>query len=287
MSARALRDAQDADELEEPWIVTAGKPETKRASGTGFSPASGMLLLVIIIVVVLVAPPGKVGGGGQSSTRSFSTGLNLPERIRTMLEGSPSFDFTESFESGIEDWLGQSGRSGSRGGWNWDNGRVQLGKLRVWKPTLTMSNYQMLFQGQIERKAMGWAFRATDLDNYYATKIAIRGGGSARTEIERFVVVGGEKSDRVTLPLPVSLDRSTPYRVGVQVKGDRFSTMINGQVVDSWRDPRHAKGGVGFFSEPGEQAMVTWVRITDGNRLFDRLPSFSLMVTPQDLLLVP
>ncbi len=75
--------------------------------------------------------------------------------------------------------------------------------------------------------------------------------------------------------------------MGVQVKGDRFSTMINGQVVDSWRDPRHAKGGVGFFSEPGEQAMVTWVRITDGNRLFDRLPSFSLMVTPQDLLLVP
>ena len=275
--------------MEEPWLVTAGRPESKRmAPASGFSMGSGMLLLVVIIVVILVAPPNRGGSSSSGGSRPLASKFTLPDSIQSMLQSAPSFDFTEDFRTGIGDWIGQGGRSSGRGGWNWDSGRVQLGKLRLWKPTLMMSNYQMVFQGQIERKAMGWAFRAGDLENYYATKVAIRSQGSSkRAEIIRYTVVDGEKSAPVALPIPFRLERGVPYQVQVRVKADRFSTMINGQVVDSWRDQTHPKGGVGFFSEPGENALVSWVRVTDGNRLFDKLPSFSLMVTPQDLLLVP
>ena len=149
-----------------------------------------------------------------------------------------------------------------------------------------MSNYQMVFQGEIERQAMSWAFRASNMDNYYATKIRLGQTGTAgeRAEIERYVVVKGEKTDQVALPLPFPLAANTPYQVRLRVKADRFSTMINGQVVDTWRDERYKEGGVGFFTDPGEEALVSWVRITDGEGLFDRLLSFSLLVTPQDLL---
>jgi hypothetical protein len=38
-------------------------------------------------------------------------------------------------------------------------------------------------------------------------------------------------------------------------------TSIEGQEVDRWTDDTLASGGVGFFSEPGEQARLYWMRL--------------------------
>ena len=42
--------------------------------------------------------------------------------------------------------------------------------------------------------------------------------------------------------------------------------------------------GVGFFADPGERALIDWVRVTDGPGFLDRLFSFSLLVAPHDLV---
>ena len=43
--------------------------------------------------------------------------------------------------------------------------------LRLWSRSTLLKNYQMEFQGQIEKKSLSWAFRASDSANYYAAKI--------------------------------------------------------------------------------------------------------------------
>ena len=50
---------------------------------------------------------------------------------------------------------------------------VAPGSLRIWDRTTTLENYQMEFQGQIEKRSMSWAFRATNAANYYGAKIVI------------------------------------------------------------------------------------------------------------------
>ncbi len=279
LSARAVRDAQDFDELEEPWLITPGLGEERRKSaGPGISPAGGILLVVLVIFVVLVAPPSRnPSPTPRAHTRSFS----IPPQIRQLIPGAPSEDHSEDFASGLRDWVGGLGKDD---GWGRDAGKIRLGKLRLWKPTLAMSNYQMVFQGQIETKAMSWAFRATNVENYYATKIEVPGpGGPRRPEIVHYVVQNGRKIDLVQLPLPMSLEANTPYRIRVRVRDDRFSTSINGQVVDIWSDSRHQDGGVGFFSDPGEEALISWVRVNNAEGFFSRFFSFSLLVGPAGL----
>jgi hypothetical protein len=154
----------------------------------------------------------------------------------------------------------------------------------------------MDFQAAIERKAVGWAFRAGDLHNYYATKLTVSGRDGARAEIERLVIVGGREMERVRLPIPVSIRAETLYRVRMRVKGDQFVTSVDGQVIDSWRDRRLRKGGVGFFAERGEQASVRWVSLSEPDSFFSRLfalgfihhPLYSLGVAgPMFVPLIP
>ena len=279
LSARALRDAQDFDDVEEPWLITPVlREEKRRRTGSGIGPASGILLVVMIIFVALVAPPGQAPG---PAAKPKKVSIPLSERLLKMLPGAPSVDYRDDFASGVADWVGGLDAA-SR--WARKAGKVEVGELRIWKPTLEMVNYQMVFQAQIESRAMSWAFRASDADNYYATKIAVPGpGGPARPEIIRYVAVNGERQASAGLPLPIALAANTPYRIRLRVKGNEFRTTINGQVVDVWRDSRHAKGGVGFFSDPGEQALVSWVRVTDGEGLFERLPLFTLTMGPHAL----
>jgi len=283
LSARAVRDARDFEELEEPWLITPGLgAERRKAHGSGLSPAAGILLLVLIIFVVLVAPPGKgTVRAPLHRPRSFS----ILNRVQKLLPGAPTVDFQTDFHADLSDWAGKLGEETS---WTRKAGKISFTDLTIWKPTMKMANYQMVFQGQIESKAMSWAFRAPDINNYYATKLSIPGpGGPPRAEIIRYIVIDGHRTGRVKLPLPVALQANTPYKIRVRIKGNHFSTLINGQVVDTWTDQRFKRGGVGFFSEPGEQALISWVRVNDAEGLFGGLFSFSLLVGPSELMMGP
>lgn len=285
LSARAAREASDYDELEEPWLITAGiGDERRKSTGSGVGPAAGILLVVFVIFVLLIVPPDN--NSSAAVQRPNVPTFDIPGQIKRLIPGAPSVDYTDDFRTGLGDWVGSVGDGAS--GWVRRAGKVELGRLRIWKPTLSMSDYQMLFQGEIQTKAMGWAFRASDVQNYYATKLAVPGpGGPPRPEIIRYAVVNGQRVDKVELPLPFSLDANVPYKVRVLVKDDGFTTTINGQVVDTWQDARHDKGGIGFFSEPGERALVSWVRVNDADGFLSRLFSFSLLVGPSELMMGP
>lgn len=120
---------------------------------------------------------------------------------------------------------------------------------------MKLADYRMEFEGQIEKNAMSWAFRAPDLRNYYATKIQVRKTGNLPTaDIVRYAVLNGIEKDQQHLPLPISIRPDTLYHVQMSIRGNQFTTKVNGQVVDSWTDSRLKHGGVGFFSDKGESS---------------------------------
>jgi hypothetical protein len=192
----------------------------------------------------------------------------------------------EDFKSGLSDWASiaiSATRNGSNAIDEWTaGGSVRPGTLRLWKKSAHLTNYQMEFLGQIERKSLGWAYRAADGKNYYATKLVItKPGPLPNAGLVRYVMLNGREWDRVQLPLPLTLERGGSYRVRVAVEDDRFITWVNGQVVSSWRDTRLKRGGVGFFSEEGDAANVKWVSLSERDSFLGRvLAHFSLITVP-------
>ncbi len=97
----------------------------------------------------------------------------------------------------------------------------------------------------------------------------------------RFVVLDGRERERVELPLPLTLESGVDYRVRVSVRGNRFLTSVNGQLISSWMDSRISRGGVGFFSEDGEASMLRWVSVSERDSFLARIAShFSLITFP-------
>ena len=154
--------------------------------------------------------------------------------------------------------------------------------LRIWKRSTALQNYQMEFSGEIERKSLSWAFRATNEKNYYATKIMITKPGPApNAGLVRYAMVEGHEWDRVQLPLPLTLERGSRYKVRVSVQDDHFITYLNGQVISSWSDKRLLRGGVGFFEDVDDPQRVAWVNLSERDSLLGRmLAHFSLIVSP-------
>jgi hypothetical protein len=66
----------------------------------------------------------------------------------------------------------------------------------------------------------------------------------------------------------------TIYRVRVDVRGNDFVTSVQGQVVDVFSDDRLPRGGVGFFSEAGEDARLRWVEVSHQYDMLGRLCAY-------------
>ena len=99
-----------------------------------------------------------------------------------------------------------------------------------------------------------------------------RGLGNIPTlDLERYAVIDGRQDRRVQLPLPVVLSNITSFRVRTEVQGSRFTTYLNGKIIDAWSDERLLRGGIGFFAEPDAVVGLNWVRVIQGDDLIGRL----------------
>jgi hypothetical protein len=144
---------------------------------------------------------------------------------------------------------------------------------------VNLANYKVEFEAQIERKAINWTYRSLNLDNFYASKIVQKRPGSL--EIIRYAVLDGREQLRTKLPIPLMTGNKSLYRVQMQVRGEQFTTLLNGQIVDTWTDTRLRKGGVGFFSEPGERSLIHWVSINEEKEgLLGQILSLGFFVPP-------
>ncbi len=277
------RDLHD-DSLDEGWL-RKGEGIAQPRSSSAFGPGAGILLVVVSTLMVMFLPVAPHPNGGKDTHDSYLPPVaGLTDRLsRAFPSSKGSISLREDFRVDLRNW--QTAIPGVASGWAKVGNAVRVGELRLWKPTLALTDYNIEFAGQIENRAMSWAFRARDSHNYYASKIAIhRGegglGAGDRAEIVRYTMVNGNAVNRISLPIPIVTSANMTYEVKMRVRGDRFTTVVNGQAVDSWTDRRLRRGGVGFFNEPGERSILHWVSISERESFLQRFLSFSFLVHP-------
>jgi len=181
--------------------------------------------------------------------------------------------FADDFRSGLDAWESRSNLTRS---WSYDNaGFVRPGPLAIFKPTLELTDYRFEFLAEIDQKAMGWAFRAEDLNNYYAMKfVVVKPGPLPLIHIVRYAVINGKEGPHVEKPLPITVRPDMLYRIQITARGGDFTTMAQGQVVDFWSDTRLAHGGIGFFCNRGERARLRWVEVSHQYDALGRLCAY-------------
>ena len=195
------------------------------------------------------------------------------EKIRRAIQSRAAAELSDTFR-GMEAW--GAAAAALPAGWSrHSDGYMRTGQLALYHPSLNFTDYRLEFFGEIESKGMGWVVRASDPQNYYGMKFKVAEPGLRPTlAMVHYPVVGGKQGERVETPLGVMIHDRTPYHVAVDVKGNRVTTSIEGEEVDSWTDDRLKAGGVGFFSDAGESAHLYWMKITKNQDWLGRVCAY-------------
>lgn len=288
-SARAVREAEDLYGFD--VVVNSAEKEDKpdRRAGLGTTIFVGITALVLVVGlsrVPMAAHAPKGVSALPDANPHTDQGGGFGQLLGNLIQTQTSSTLHDDFHSGLSGWEGIRSIGAD---WKLEAGDVRPASLRLWKPSTSLSDYEFEFLGQIDRKSMDWAFRAADLHNYYGTKLVITGPGPLpNAGLVRFVVLNGRERERVELPLPLTLERGMDYKVRVSVRGSRFLTSVNGQLISSWMDTRISRGGVGFFSDDGEEALLKWVSVSDRDSFLARVAShFSLITLPTAVAAAP
>lgn len=209
---------------------------------------------------------------GQSSSVQQVVAARWNDLHQSILNRA-AVEFTDDFRSGLDAWDSHSNLTTS---WSYDaSGFVQPGPLAVFKPTTEMTDYHFQFLGEIDQKALGFAFRAVNLDNYYAVKLqVVKPGPLPLVRLVRYAVINGKEGRHMEKPLPINARPDTLYRISVDVRGSDFTVMAQGQVVDFWSDQSFPRGGVGFFCARGEKARIRWVEVSHQYDALGRLCAY-------------
>jgi len=290
-SASVLRDLEhDQDPF---WEALHGQAQQKSNARANTSLGAVLVLGVGLIVAARFWFPEEVASAPAvaqiidtapkiGSTAERGTG-RVMRWMNEHLPGDRPVILRDDFSSGLANWASSAG-SARTGQWQSRDGSVQPGQLRIWKPTLRSVNYEVEFEGSVDRKALSWAFRAANPENYYATKLILRKSGEmSGAALQRIIV----SNSRITnlgpeMPLPIKIERGKHYQIALSVEGNRFTTLIGGSKVDEWTDrqARHQSGGVGFYSDEGEAATISWVRFTEHKGVFSRLFAANIFLAP-------
>lgn len=193
--------------------------------------------------------------------------------IRVGIQRRAAVELSDDFRQGLGEW---SGKGNWARGWNYDPaGFIRPRQIALYTPTIALEDYRFEFLGAIEKKALSWVFRAADLKNYYVSRLEMTKGGPLPTvELVRFAVIDGRAGPRKSIPLPFQGRLDTIYRVSVDVRGTDFVTTVQGQIVDVFSDDRLARGGIGFYTEAGEDARLRWVEVSHQYDFLGRLCAF-------------
>jgi hypothetical protein len=294
-STNALRDEEEDQEI---WSVAKTRQKHRGNSSSQTASVFAFLTLGALLVAMLMLPGNSGSRGSSLPSGPSDPGAHqgLFERatgsIGELIRDSAPVTLHHDFQSGIADWTTSALRVASNTthvddphDWKIPSAPtlVAPGSLRIWNRTTTLENYQMEFQGQIEKRSMSWAFRASNAANYYAAKIVItKSGPEPNAGLVHYAMLNGREFDRAQLPLPLTLQRGENYRVRVSVQDDRFITYLNGQAISSWTDPRLKRGGVGFFADNDDEQRVSWVNLSERDSFMGRmLAHFSLFIVPR------
>jgi len=193
--------------------------------------------------------------------------------VRTALQNRAGVELMDDFRTGLDNW---ETRGDEEVSWAYDQaGFVRPGLLALYRPSLAMADYELEFLGQIDRKALGWVYRASDMRNYHAAKLVMtRPGPLPTVSLVRYTVIKGKEGPRTEVVLPLNVRSDTIYRVRLDIRGSDFSLYIQNQLVQFWTDDRLRSGGVGFFNARGEQSGVRWVQVSHQYDTIGRLCAY-------------
>ena len=207
---------------------------------------------ILVLVIAALAGLHHLRSSGSLERTNRAWMARLRERA--------AIDIQDDFRGGLSQWTGAPGWANT---WTYDpTGFARPGRLALLGGSRPLSDYRLEFLAEIDKKAVAWVFRAADAHNYYGYKLieSKRGTGTAFS-IVRFAMVGGHERLRIQLPLPVSTTGRAMLRVRQEIRGDQFTTYLDGRVIDTWSDSALASGGFGFFADPGETAYIRWVNV--------------------------
>jgi hypothetical protein len=195
------------------------------------------------------------------------------KNVNQTISDRAAIAYTDDFRSGLDAWESRSNLTTS---WSYDvAGFVRPGPLAIFKPTVDLSDYRFEFLAEIDQKALGWAFRAKDLKNYYAMKfVVVKPGPLPLVRMVRYAVINGREGPHIEKPLPMTVRTDMLYRIQVNARGGDFTLRAQGQVVDFWSDNRLRHGGVGFFCNRGERARLRWVEVSHQYDALGRLCAY-------------
>jgi tetratricopeptide (TPR) repeat protein len=229
----------------------------------------GAAAAALLLAGALLPQIASRSAGGSLSLRG-----SLPWRgmsIRQWVSQRATRDFADDFRAGLNQWKGVQAKWPKSWSYSTD-GFIHPGQLALYRPSVPLSDYRFEFMAQIESKSVDWVVRAHDADNYYALKFTVlEPGPRPIVAMVRYPVIEGSKGARVLTPLRMMIHANTPYRVTVDVKGNRYRAFIEGQEADFWTEDRLKTGGVGFFSEAGERARVYWVKVESHGDILGRI----------------
>jgi hypothetical protein len=260
------------------WLVAAWK--------TAPSDLKALALLLPVLVALICSPAlpklrAHFSPRGGTDLR-VRTRQALSERWKVFaqrISNRAAIAITDDFRSGLDGWQSRSNLTKS---WSFDaNGFVQPGPLAILQPTEDLTDYGFEFLGEIEQRAMGCAFRARDLDNYYALKFVEENLGTLPSiKLVRYAVINGKEGPHVEKLLPSGIRADMMNRFRVEVHGGDFTIMSQGEVLDFFSDSRLKSGGIGFFCARGEKARLRWVEVS---HQYDTLGKLCAYLTPISL----
>jgi hypothetical protein len=194
------------------------------------------------------------------------------QNVRQNMVDRAAIALDEDFRTGLDDWTSRGGTTE----WEFDaTGFVKPGPLALYRPSVDLTDYQLQFLGMIDKKALSWVVRAADFDDYYVVKLVILKPGPVPTVgLTRYAVIHGVAQDRADTTAYINAREDMLYRVRMDIHGDVFTLTVQGQVVDSWTEPRLRKGGVGFFTARGEASRLRWVQVTHQYDMLGRLCAY-------------
>lgn len=235
--------------------------------------AVGLPLLLVLVMVSFRGRVHSVSSQPRDGQTAIGSELNTLQRVILRRAAIRLYD---DFRGGLGAWQGADGWAKT---WRYGvAGFLEPGQLALYTPSLELRDYSLQFLGQIEGHSLNWVFRAKDERNYYAMAIVVkRGGPMPSAEIVRSVVVGGVEREVKRLPIPFPVHLDTMYLVRMEVKGNTFTTYIQGQVVDNFVDDRLVEGGVGFFGPKGDTSLLRWVELT---HQYDHLGRLCALLVP-------
>jgi hypothetical protein len=220
-----------------------------------------------VCLAIVALPLMAVRTANALSIRTFG----LPALI-DRIQARSNVAVADDFRQDLRRW---AGKEGSPDGWTLNGvGYVIPGQLAIDIRSVPMTDYRMEFAGQIERKGLGFVYRAMDFDNYYAARIVLVNDHSIpEAVLERYAVIGGQAGPKTQVRLTFPVRTDTMYDVELEARGGYFITRINHHLVDAFTDSRLPRGGAGFFASTGESARIYRSHVSKNNDLLGKVCS--------------